>query len=164
MSEMHYDAVIIGSGFGGSVMAYRLADAGLKVCLLERGKAYPPGSFPRSPYWMQRNFWNPSSGLYGMFNIWSFEGINSVVSSGLGGGSLIYANVMLRKDEKWFVKEDLHDGGYEYWPVTRADLDPHYERGDGMQKAQGHPFGRPPYNSTLKTIALHKAAQQLHID
>src|SRR5205085_10671800 len=70
-----------------------------KVCLLERGKPYPPNSFPRSPYGMKSNFWNPSSGLYGMYNIWSFEGLNSVVSSGLGGGSLIYANVMLRSEE-----------------------------------------------------------------
>lgn len=48
MSDEHYDAVIIGSGFGGSVMAYRLAKAGLRVCLLERGKAYPPHSFART--------------------------------------------------------------------------------------------------------------------
>jgi NAD(P)-binding Rossmann-like domain len=44
----HFDAIVVGSGFGGSVVAYRLAEAGLSVCLLERGKAYPPGSFPRS--------------------------------------------------------------------------------------------------------------------
>ena len=40
MSDEHFDAVIVGSGFGGSVMAYRLANAGLRVCLLERGKAF----------------------------------------------------------------------------------------------------------------------------
>ena len=51
-----------------------------------------------------------------------------MVSSGLGGGSLIYANVLLRKDEKWFVHEDRPATEYEYWPVTRADLDPHYDR------------------------------------
>ncbi|HZH17473.1 MAG TPA: NAD(P)-binding protein, partial [Archangium sp.] len=45
----HFDAIIVGSGFGGSVMCHRLAEAGLRVCLLERGKVYPPGSFPRSP-------------------------------------------------------------------------------------------------------------------
>ena len=45
----HFDAIVIGSGFGGSVMAYRLAEAGRSVCLLERGRAYPPGSFARSP-------------------------------------------------------------------------------------------------------------------
>jgi cholesterol oxidase len=45
-------------------MACRLAEAGLRICLLERGKAYPLGSFPR----MQNNFWDPSEGLYGLFN------------------------------------------------------------------------------------------------
>jgi cholesterol oxidase len=43
---------------------------------------------------MKSNIWDPSEGPYGMFNVWSFQGINAVVSSGLGGGSLIYANVM----------------------------------------------------------------------
>ena len=103
-----FDAVIIGSGFGGSVMAYRLAEAGLRVCLLERGKAYPPNSFPRKPYDLGRNFWDPSSGLYGLFDIWSFKRSGALVSSGLGGGSLIYANIHLRKDPNWF-KEDRPD-------------------------------------------------------
>src|SRR5437773_2745575 len=82
----------------------------LSVCLLERGQAFPPQSFPRAPYKLKRNFWDPSGGFFGMFNIWSFKGMGALVSSGLGGGSLIYANVMLRKDEKWFVKEDIANG------------------------------------------------------
>jgi cholesterol oxidase len=164
MNETHFDAVIVGSGFGGSVMAYRLAQGGLRVCLLERGKMYPPNSFPRSPLSMKRNFWNPSEGLYGMYNVWSFQGINSMVSSGLGGGSLIYANVMLRKDEKWFVQEDLQRGGYEYWPVTRAQLDPHYDNVEEMLNVQTYPFNKPPYNKTSKTIALKKAAEHLGMD
>lgn len=164
MGIEHFDAVIIGSGFGGSVMAYRLAEAKLNVCLLERGKAYPPGSFPRSPYRMKNNFWNPSEGLYGMFNIWSFQGLDAIVSSGLGGGSLIYANVMLRKEEKWFVKEDLHQGGYEYWPVTRSDLDPHYDLVEKMMDAQYYPFDHSPYNQTSKTLAFKHAAEQLKMD
>jgi cholesterol oxidase len=98
MNDKHFDAVIIGSGFGGSVMAYRLAEAGLRVCLLERGKAYPPNSFPRAPYKLRNNFWNPSDGLYGMYNVWSFKGSGALVSSGLGGGSLMYANGIIRKD------------------------------------------------------------------
>ena len=60
--------------------------------------------------------------------MWSFDGLDGLVSSGLGGGSLIYANVLLRKDEKWFVHEQpLPHGGYEHWPISRADLDPHYD-------------------------------------
>ena len=120
MSE-HFDAVVGGSGFGGSVMACRLAEAGLRVCVLERGKAYPPGSFPRAPHEMKANFWDPSAGLYGLFNLWSFPGAGALVSSALGGGSHIYANVLIRKDERWF--EDMG----RPWPVTRADLDPHYD-------------------------------------
>src|SRR4051812_49006476 len=100
-----YDAVIVGSGFGGSVMAARLAGAGWSVCLLERGRAYPPGSFPRTPHQMSRNFWDPSGGMHGLFNIWSFGSLAAVMASGLGGGSLIYANVELRKDEDTFPRD-----------------------------------------------------------
>jgi cholesterol oxidase len=155
----HFDAVIVGSGFGGSVMAFRLAEAGLRVCLLERGKAYPPNSFPRAPFKLRSNFWDPSQGLYGLYNVWSFEGSGSVVSSGLGGGSLIYANIIIRKDEKWFVREDQRDGSYEYWPVTRAELDRHYDRVDRMMNVQKYPLHLPPYNGTRKTLAMIEAAE-----
>lgn len=160
MEETHFDAIIVGSGFGGSVMAYRLAEAGLSVCLLERGKAYPPGSFPRSPHGMHENFWDPSEGLYGLYDFWSFHRIHALVASGLGGGSLIYANVLMRKDEKWFVRENLRNGGMEYWPLTRSDLDPHYDRVENMLKPQKYPFDKEPYSGTYKTRAFHEAARK----
>jgi cholesterol oxidase len=163
-SDSHFDAVIVGSGFGGSVTAYRLAEAGLDVCVLERGKAYPPGEFPRAPQRMQRNFWDPSEGLHGMYNIWSFNELGAVVCSGLGGGSLIYANVLIRKDEKWFVKEDLRNGGHEYWPVNRADLDPHYDRVEKMLGAQRYPREKEPYNEVPKVKEFRKAAERLRLD
>jgi cholesterol oxidase len=163
-SDTHFDAVIVGSGFGGSVTAYRLAEAGLRVCLLERGKAYPPGSFPRTPSGFAKNFWDPSEGFYGMFDVWSFRGAESLVSSGLGGGSLIYANVLLRKDEKWFVDDDKagnYPGGYRKWPVDRAALDEHYDRVEKMMNAMPYPFGEPGYRDTPKTRAMLDAAKAL---
>ena len=162
MAHPHFDAVVVGSGFGGAVTAYRLADAGLDVCVLERGKAYPPHSFPRSPHALARNFWDPSEGLYGLYNVWSFRNLEAVVASGLGGGSLIYANVLIRKDEKWFVREDA-DGRVERWPLTRADLDPHYDRVERMLNAQRYPFHHPPYDQTPKTRAFRDAAARLNL-
>jgi cholesterol oxidase len=157
----HYDVIVVGSGFGGSVMTYRLREAGLNVCLLERGKAYPPGSFPRSPYAFRRAFWDPSEGLYGMYNAWWFDHIGALVSSALGGGSIIYANVMLRKDPAWFVHEDIETGGFESWPISRDDLEPHYDRAERMLNAQPFPFTYPPYDTTPRTVAFHGAARQL---
>jgi cholesterol oxidase len=156
-SDTHFDAIVVGSGFGGSVLAYRLAEAGRSVCLLERGKPYPPGSFPRGPRELSKAFWDPSEGLYGMFNIWSFKGIGAVVSSGLGGGSLIYANVLLRKPASWFVREDLDAGGLEDWPVSYDDLEPHYVRAETMLNGQHYPFAE----TTPKTAALREVGEKL---
>ena len=123
--------------------------------------AYPPGSFPRSPYRFRRAFWDPSEGLYGMFSVWSFDHLGAIVSSGLGGGSLIYANVMLRKDPEWFVKEEGTGNGVEYWPVTREDLEPHYDRAEQMLAPQRFPFDKEPYSRTPRTVAFMGAATRL---
>jgi cholesterol oxidase len=160
----HYDAIIVGSGFGGSVTAYRLAEAGRRVLVLERGRPYPPGSFTRSPYRARESFWDPPHGLTGMYHYWSFRGIDALVSAGLGGGSLIYANVFIRKDEKWFVHEDVNNGGYEYWPVNRADLDPHYDRVEKMIGLQRFPVEHEPYASTPKTVAFKEAVSALGLE
>jgi cholesterol oxidase len=159
--DTHYDAIVVGSGFGGSVTAYRLAEAGKRVLVLERGRPYPPGSFTRSPYRARESFWDPPRGLVGMYHYWSFKGIDALVSAGLGGGSLIYANVFIRKDERWFVHEDVNHGGYEYWPVNRADLDPHYDRVEDMIGLQRFPIDHEPYASTPKTLAFKEAATAL---
>ena len=155
-SAEHVEAVVVGSGFGGSVSAYRLQQGGRRVLVLERGRAWAPGTFPRQPREIARNFWDPSKGLHGLFDIWSFSGIEALVSSCLGGGSIIYANVLLRKDAEWFVHEDG-----EYWPVSRADLDPHYDQVERMIRPQRYPFEHQPYASTAKTNAMREAGQRL---
>src|SRR5271168_3392738 len=89
-----YDAIVIGSGFGGSVAACRLAQAGFSVGVFERGRSYETNSFPRN--------WNdPTDGWLwsegqGLFDVKPFEEMTVVQCAGLGGGSLIYANVHLR--------------------------------------------------------------------
>jgi cholesterol oxidase len=156
----HFDCIVVGTGFGGSVTAQRLAEADRRVLVLERGKAYPPGSFPRSPIGFKTNLWDPSEGLQGLFDLWSFSGLDALISSGLGGGSLIYANVLLRKDEEWFVPPERPGPGGESWPLTRADLEPHYDRVERMLGVQRYPLDHPPYDRTAKTLAFKAAAEQ----
>jgi cholesterol oxidase len=113
---------------------------------------------------MKRNLWDPSERLYGLFNIWSFSGLGSIVSSGLGGGSLIYANVLLRKDERWFIREDALTGACSPWPITREDLETHYDRVEKMMGVQTYPVAHKPYSETPKTraFAAAAAANNLH--
>jgi cholesterol oxidase len=155
----HFDAVVVGSGFGASVTAYRLAKAKMSVCVLERGKRYPPGSFARTPREMATNLWEPQDGLFGLFDIWSFRKLEALVSSGLGGGSLIYANVMIRKDEKWFVNEGAQPGG-EAWPITYQDLHSHYDAVERMLGGTTYPYAE----TTLKTQRFQDAATAVGLD
>ncbi|MCK2240326.1 MULTISPECIES: FAD-dependent oxidoreductase [unclassified Crossiella] len=161
----HVDVVVVGTGFGGSVSAYRLAEAGKSVVVLERGRKYPPGSFARSPAEMRNNFWDPARRQYGLFDVWSFRGFASVVSAGVGGGSLIYANVLKRKDENWFVHDEpLRGGGYETWPISRAELDPHYDAVERMLTPAPYPLDHPDFSDMPRTKAMREAATALGLE
>jgi cholesterol oxidase len=157
-----FDVVVVGSGFGGAVTAYRLAEK-LNVLVLERGRPYPPGSFPRTPRQMREAFWDPETGKHGLYEYWRFKDLDMMCASGLGGGSLIYANVMLPKDRGTFVQEDLADGGSESWPFDRDDLEPHYEHVLDMQRPQEYP-STEPYASTPKTLAFEDAARAIGLE
>jgi cholesterol oxidase len=154
-----FEAVIVCSVFGGSVMANRLAKAKLRVCLLERGKKWPPGSFPRTPFQFSQALWDPSEGRHGLFDVWSFGGLGALVSSGLGGGSLIYANVILPKPKRWFA--EMERDGIRRWPITFDDLKRHYK--------EVLPFLNPVeypehYRDTPKTRAFYRAADSHGLD
>lgn len=155
-SDDTFDAVVVGSGFGGSVMGYRLAEAGLDVCLLERGKPYPPGSFPRTPYQFSEALWDPSEGRHGLYDLWSFGGLGALVSSGLGGGSLIYANVIIPKPEAWFAEADG-----TRWPITYEELERHYKAVRSIIEPEPYP---ERYHGTPKTRAFYDAAKKLRLD
>ena len=123
-SRHAYDAVIIGSGFGGSINALRLAEAGKSVLVLERGRRYKSGEFPRNVSDVTNLFWRyPKQAEFrGLYEMDFFSGIATVVASGVGGGSLIYANIHIRPDEVVFE--------HPRWPrsINRKSLDPYYDK------------------------------------
>jgi cholesterol oxidase len=92
-----FDAVVIGSGFGGSVSAMRLTEKGQRVLVLERGKRYRDQDFARSTWNIWKYLWLPAARCFGILQISPFRHLIVLHGSGVGGGSLGYANVLLAR-------------------------------------------------------------------
>lgn len=144
---MSYEVVIIGSGFGGAVSACRLAEAGKQVLVLERGRRWQPEDYPRGSddAWIwdcdapeRRNGWID---LRVMDQMWVAQG------AGVGGGSLIYANISID------AKPEAFDDG---WPtaITAKVLKPYYARVGAMLNVQSLPDGQ----TTRRFELMRKAA------
>ena len=155
------EAVIIGSGFGGAINACRLGKKWPgKVLVLERGKRYLMGGFPRSPHDISRNFWitagdrtprpkhvqkarhKAGHDLRGMFDVRTYDHMDVVLCAGLGGGSLIYANVFM------IPPDDLFND--PRWPATcqKRCLEPYYAVAKtvlGSQKVPLHGDSSAPF-------------------
>src|SRR6266508_4248243 len=91
-----YDWLVIGSGFGGSVSALRLAEKGYRVGVVECGRRFRDEDFARSAWDLRRYFWMPRLGLRGIFRLTVFKDAFIASGNGVGGGSLGYANTLYR--------------------------------------------------------------------
>lgn len=164
------EAIVIGSGFGGAITACRTAKKWPgKVMVLERGKRYPMGSFPRSPHDMAKNFWNvpfekrphPKSvqqvddNLHGMFDIRNYKKMDAVICAGLGGGSLIYANVFLEPPEAVFDDDR--------WPASckKQELMPYYAIAKEVLGSRPIPRNGEPRRRIVRTEMFEEVAQKM---
>jgi cholesterol oxidase len=94
--------VIVGSGFGGSVAALRLSAKGYRVLVLERGRRFDDDDFPSTNWDLRRYLWLPALGCYGFLQISWMPGAMALHGSGVGGGSLGYANVLVQPGDEVF--------------------------------------------------------------
>ena len=120
--RLDYDWIVIGSGFGGSVAALRLAEKGYRVAVLECGRRYRDQDYAKSAWNLRRYFWMPRLGLRGIFRMTAFKDVFIVSGSGVGGGSLGYANTLYRARPAFF--SDSQWAGLGEW---ESELEPHYE-------------------------------------
>lgn len=121
MSENTFDFIIIGSGFGGSVSAMRLTEKGYRVLVLERGKRFRDQDFPKTNWIFWKYLWLPALRCFGILQMSLLNGVLVLHGSGVGGGSLGYANVLIEPSEELFnapAWRDLAD-----WKTI---LRPHY--------------------------------------
>ncbi len=124
---MDYDWVVVGSGFGGSVSALRLREKGYSVGVLECGKRFSDDDFPKSTWDLRRYFWAPRLGMRGIFRMSTFKDVAIVSGSGVGGGSLGYANTLYRARRRFY--EDPQWAGLNDWETVLA---PHYDEAERM--------------------------------
>jgi cholesterol oxidase len=126
-SSFDHDWLVIGSGFGGSVSALRLAQKGYSVGVLECGRRFADHEFPKSTGDFRRYFWRPRLGMKGIFRISNFRDVAVVSGCGVGGGSLGYANTLYVPPKKFF--EDRQWGDMQDWESALA---PHYAEAQRM--------------------------------
>ncbi|MFQ5926171.1 MAG: GMC oxidoreductase [Terriglobia bacterium] len=158
-AQGRYDAVVVGSGFGGAVAALRLAQRGFRVAVLERGRLWGREDFPRPGAPRDRWWW--SENTHGLFEIVRSRRLSLLTASGVGGGSLIYTNIQMRAPEETFATGSPHpEASGQGWPAgfTRAALDPYYDRVFAMLTPSPLPEPLP------KTSRLREAAQRLGLE
>ncbi len=157
-----FDAIVVGSGYGGSVAALRLVEKNYRVLLIERGGEYLPGEFPNDLAFAPKHVrvvvpgqGTPLGRASGLFEFRIGQGVASLVANGLGGGSLINAGVALQPTPQVFAQdawpaEIRHNTTGPAGAISLEDAFARARRTLGV-KAYSSPSGEEP-----KTQALHK--------
>jgi len=119
--DLTYDYIIVGSGFGGSVSALRLAQKGYRVLVLEKGLLYTPDTFARTNWNLHKYVWMPSIGLHGIQCFTLLKHVFVLHGAGVGGGSLGYCSNLLVPPDEVFTKPQWGQGDW------KKKLEHHYE-------------------------------------
>ncbi|RUL93586.1 MULTISPECIES: FAD-dependent oxidoreductase [Micromonospora] len=143
---MRYDVVVIGSGFGGSVAALRLAEKGYSVGVLEAGRRFADDEFPKTSWRLRRFLWAPKLGCFGLQRITLLRaadrraggGVLVLSGSGVGGGSLVYANTLYEPLDAFYTDPQWRD--ITDW---RAELAPHFAQAKRMLGVTTYPLHTP---------------------
>jgi len=134
-----YDVVVVGSGFGGSVAALRLAEKGYRVLVLEAGRRFTDRTLPRTSWDVSRFLWAPRLGWLGIQRIHVLPDVVVLAGAGVGGGSLNYANTLYRPTSDAFYR-DPQWAGITDW---RAELAPFYDQASRMLGVVDNPTCTP---------------------
>lgn len=128
-----YDYIIIGSGFGGSVSALRLAEKGYRILVLEKGKRYQSEDFPPTNWNLRKSLWIPQLGFYGIWILSLLRHVFVLHGAGVGGGSLNYCNQLLVPPDEVFNKPEWGPGDW------KGRLKPFYDLAKRMLGANASP-------------------------
>ncbi|MGV9193977.1 FAD-dependent oxidoreductase [Microbacterium sp. MC2] len=143
----HYDVVVIGSGFGGSVAALRLAEKGYSVAVLEQGRWFADHELPETSWRIRRYLWMPVARCFGIMRLTLLRNVFIASGTGVGGGSLVYANTLYEPLDDFY--RDPQWAGITDW---RAELAPHYDQAKRMLGVVTYP-GRSRLDALMAELA-----------
>jgi len=147
MTSLDFDWLVIGSGFGGSVSALRLAEKGYRVGVLERGRRYLDQDLPETAWQFGKYMWSPRLGLRGIMRMSLFRHVFFPSQSAVGGGSTVYGGVLYRAKKEFF--RNVQWRGLAAWEQL---LQPHYATAERMLGVATVPF-----DSTNQQLAREMA-------
>lgn len=148
-----YDVIIIGSGFGGSVSALRLAEMGLKVAVLEQGRRATAHDLDLAGQNVNKLAWAPALKRYGFLSQDFFRHMAVVRGIGVGGGSLVYAAVLLKPTQKFY-----QDVTWKHLSLDwELELAPHYQTAEKMLGVTQNPY------QGIQDEWLKKTAEEMNV-
>ncbi|MFI6573178.1 GMC family oxidoreductase N-terminal domain-containing protein [Nocardia fluminea] len=127
MSANHYDVIVIGSGFGGSVTALRLTEKGYRVGVLEAGRRFADAEFPQTSWRLRSYLWAPRLGCYGILRMSLLKDTFVASGAGVGGGSLVYANTLYRPLGPFY-----QDPQWSHITDWKAEFEPYLDQAERM--------------------------------
>lgn len=145
--QFDYDVVVVGSGFGGSVTALRLTEKGYRVGVMEAGRRFADDEFPETSWKLRRYLWAPWARCFGIMRITLLKDVLITSGTGVGGGSLVYANTLYEPLEPFYA--DPHWAHITDW---RDELAPHYAQAKKMLGVTTYP-GRTPADDLVEQLA-----------
>ncbi|MDO5699340.1 MAG: GMC family oxidoreductase [Dermatophilus congolensis] len=146
--EQHFDVIVVGSGFGGSVTALRLTEKGYSVGVIEAGRRFYDYDFATTSWNLRRFLWAPKLGMRGVQRIHVLPDVVVLAGAGVGGGSLNYANTLYQPDSPAFYA----DPQWAHITDWRRELAPHYDQAERMLGVVTNPT-MTPVDEVYKKVA-----------
>jgi cholesterol oxidase len=146
-SEVDYDVIVVGSGFGGSVTALRLTEKGYRVGVMEAGRRWSPETLPRTSWDTRRFLWMPRLGMKGIQRITLLKDVLVLSGAGVGGGSLVYANTLYEPLDPFY-----RDRQWAHLADWRTELAPYYDQAKRMLGVTETPF-ETAADRAMRTVA-----------
>ncbi len=149
MASFHYEVVIIGSGFGGSVAALRAAEKGYKVGVMESGRRWKEEDIPKTQWDLPHFIWLPAAELYGIQRIEYLDDVLILSGAGVGGGSHVYANTLSVPPGQFFDAPEW--AGITDWA---DELAPHLDQATRMLGVVRYPYMPTDVDRVLQQVAV----------